>query len=321
MIRPAHPLKPVRYIDLCFGYFDDDYKVIRIAVFSGGKEYQVGVYSLSTNAWKITRCDSNSTTYKSNYNTSSNRFVSGAAYFVNYDSKIICFDLHHERSREVQFPDKFDSSTRRRYSVEACGESIALVEIREYDLIMWVLRNCAASNSSIWERMVTIELETIPTYPRGFTKHGKYLLSYYDGEDRVTNYLWDFGTSRLEKCVSYKGTEDPGGIDHLVGNLVLLDEKNLDPFMGTKPYYSTQIIFVLDKLRSKRVKDMADTTWNKMQRKGTKRRKEDTVVKSRKRGRKIILGKRDTEQNKRRGTHKWRNKIERQSPLHLASML
>lgn len=335
IIPRAQLRESARDADLCFGYFHDDYKVIRIAPCCRGKMFRVGVYSLSTDAWKITYYDSayDADTWKVTYGVSpydpydlldiqpSNKFVGSVAYFVKYEHRLICYDLYREMIREVQFPDKFGSQLKP-FSLEPCGESVALIGTSQGHLTKWVLRNCAATNTSTWEKIVIAKLETPGyLYPLGFTKHGKYLLR----TDVYTcrKYLWDFEmSSQLKECTSYTWIKDVHvrAIDSLVGNLVLLDEEALDPYMETEPC-STQTIFELHKLPSLKVKkrtDMLDTTWNQMQGrrtdiekprkkggkemldntqnqlqgKGTKRRKEDAKMeKPRKKERKELLDK------------------------------
>ncbi|KAK1405287.1 hypothetical protein POM88_004892 [Heracleum sosnowskyi] len=133
----------------------------------------------------------------------------------------------------------------------------------------------------------------------------------------------------LEECTSGTWMKDIWirAIDPLVGNLVLLDEKTLDPFLETEPC-STQTIFEFHKLPSLRVekrtympdttrkrmkgrrtnrriertgiekptkkggKEIMDNAQNRLQGKGTKRRNEDTKMeKPRKKERKEMLGK------------------------------
>lgn len=333
MIAPAKASGPARDADLCFGYFCDDYKLVKIAPFDGN--YSVGVYSLTTDAWKIKYCPSNYATFRSSSNPSSNKFVNGVAYFVNFDGMLVCFDLHHDKIREVQFPNKFHPQSHS-FSVEAWGESIALIEYSDQNqnLTKWVLRNCAARSTSTWEKKVSIKLEA-DMYPLGITQHGKYLLR--DDVDLDTLYLWDFGTSQPKECKSELGTQYLQAVDSLVGNLVLLDEKTLDPFVEKQPC-STQTMFVLyttleqrnrwwlgidtglDK-RKKEIKEMKKEmekkeketkgrkeetementrdTRNILQGRGTKRRKEKTEMeKPRKKERKEIL---DTTQNRLQG--------------------
>lgn len=58
---PIEVLDPFGGADLCLGYFDDDYKVIKLVGYSG--IYRVGVYSLRTDSWKIISCDCDVVTF------------------------------------------------------------------------------------------------------------------------------------------------------------------------------------------------------------------------------------------------------------------
>ncbi|KAK1405232.1 hypothetical protein POM88_004837 [Heracleum sosnowskyi] len=140
-------------------------------------------------------------------------------------------------------------------------------------------------DNSTWEMQVTIKLGRKNMSPSGFTKHGKYLLRDYINEAQGTKYLWDFGTE-FKKCTCDMEKEDLRAIDYLVGNLVLVDEKNLDPFVEMKPC-STQTMFKLHRLPSLRVTDMLDTTRNRMQGRRTNWRievEQTDIEKSRKMG-------------------------------------
>ncbi|KAK1405223.1 hypothetical protein POM88_004828 [Heracleum sosnowskyi] len=258
---------------------------------------------------KVTYWGSDSTSHSLICNPSSTKFFAGVAYFgvvnhVNNKCKLIAFDLDQERFRDIHFPDEFYSHLDL-FSVEPWGKSIALLEIRRDKLTKWVLRNCAATRTSTWEKEVTFELKTsIHMYPLAFTKHGKYLLR--DDKGPGSKYLWDFETSQLEDVTSDTGTKDVLAKDSLVGNLVLLDEKTLDPIVETEPC-STQNTFVLfttleqvprrykikggiEKAMKKKRKEMLDKTQNRLQGKGTKRRKEETEMeKPRKKKRKETL--------------------------------
>ncbi|KAK1405276.1 hypothetical protein POM88_004881 [Heracleum sosnowskyi] len=296
----------------------------------GGKKFRVGVYSLSTDTWKVTYYDSAYATHtcKLTYSDSPcdaylwldidvcNKLVGGVAYFVKYHRTLICFDLYREVIREVQFPDTFGSQVDA-FSLLPCGESIALIGTSQEHFTKWVLRNCAATNTSTWEKIVILKLETERVlYPLGFTKHGKYLLkNFYRGD----NYLWDFEiSSQLEECTSDTWIKDSWvrAIDSLVGNLVLLDEKTLDPFVETEPC-STQAIFELHKLPSLRVEKrtyMPDTTRKRMKGRRTNRKIERTgTEKPRKKGGKEIM---DNAQNQLqgRGTKKRKEDTKMEKP-------
>lgn len=65
--------------------------------------YRIGVYSLSTDCWKIIYFDSDYGTFKLLSDPSS-KCVNGVAYFVKYKGRLVCFDLHNEKIREVNFP-------------------------------------------------------------------------------------------------------------------------------------------------------------------------------------------------------------------------
>ncbi|KAK1405204.1 hypothetical protein POM88_004813 [Heracleum sosnowskyi] len=201
------------------------------------------------------------------------------------------------------------------FAVEPRGESIALIRNIRGHLIKWVLRNCAVTDMFIWEKVVTLKLETPHIFPLGFTKHGKYLLRIdYNLDDK---YLWDFGTSPLEVCTFDTGIKDrfAMAIDSLFGNLVLLDEKTLDPFVETEPC-STQHTCVLYRYpyklpspRNKKSTNLLVTTQYRMHGRGT----QTAMEKPRKRGGKEMLNNKRN-QLRERGTKRRKQGTEMEKP-------
>ncbi|KAL8156155.1 hypothetical protein AgCh_001309 [Apium graveolens] len=241
---------------MCLGYIDDDYKLIKLVGCSGN--YRVGVYSLRTNSWKIISCDRDGVTFGRLSDSPSSMCVNGVAYFVRYVGAIICFDLHDERFREVKFPENFypiRGQITQSFTIEACGETIALMEISDDGhLVKWVLKNGVLTNTFTWEKVSSIGLQAAADniFPIGFTYDGKYVVKndalrvLRDGPSSDKYYLCDLGKSELKECMMPKDLE---AIHYLVGNLVLLNEQTLDPFVELEATCSTRTTFVLCKRR------------------------------------------------------------------------
>ena len=240
--------------NLCLGYYDGDYKVIIIV--RGCGNYRVGVYSLSTNGWKILSCDSNNFSSNSFCGYVSSKCVNGVAYFVKNRDGIVCFDLNDEMIREIRFPEKFSPAwwpwTCDSFTLEECGESVALMEIRgDGHLVKWGLRSCGGAES-LWEKECTIALEADPRQIHliGLKYNGEYILRLARaGLFPPTNfrgcYLCDLRKSELKKCSL---PQDVQAIDYLVGNLVLLNEQTLYPLVDSEAT-CTETTLVLCKRR------------------------------------------------------------------------
>ncbi|KAL1801958.1 hypothetical protein ACET3Z_030605 [Daucus carota] len=270
--------EPIGGADLCLGYYDGDYKVIKIV--RGCGSYRVGVYSLSTNGWKILSCDSNESSFDSLYGYPLSKCVNGVAYFVKYTAGIVCFDLDDELIREIKFPEKFSPVWRPRtyysFTLEECGESVALMEISgDGHLVKWGLRSCGGAESS-WEKECTIALKADPYNigATGLTYNSEYIVRFVRaGFFRPTNfrvwdddfYLCDLRKSELKKCSL---PQDLWAIDYLVGNLFLLNEQTLYPLVDSEAT-CTETTFVLCKKRrpkkKKRKKNLLQKGQNGMQ--------------------------------------------------------
>ncbi|KAK1402473.1 hypothetical protein POM88_002078 [Heracleum sosnowskyi] len=97
--------------------------------------------------------------------------------------------------------------------------------------------------------------------PIGFTYDGNYIVKN-DARRAIRNvassdrfYLCDLGKSELKECTV---PQDLRAIDYLVGNLVLLNEQTLDPFVELEATCSTKTTFVLCKRRPPKKKEKDD---------------------------------------------------------------
>ncbi|WOG90653.1 hypothetical protein DCAR_0309897 [Daucus carota subsp. sativus] len=154
------------FVSLCFGFHDDDYKVLRVLAFQN--RYEIYVYSLNTDSWKFVKAEVNIEDGGSleKFNVlpyPKARLVKGVAYFIQ-GNRIISYDLDDEKIRKIQLPGDMSSATH--VIMEEYGESIALIGSNAqfyntynvwaigYGVVMWVLKQ--SDNSNIWEKKFDI---------------------------------------------------------------------------------------------------------------------------------------------------------------------
>ncbi|XP_074378819.1 putative F-box protein At3g16210 [Apium graveolens] len=239
VIRKAKKLPPVdidlEYIDhsyLCFGYHDDDYKVINMVPLS--KVYNVYVYSLSANSWKFLKFvkDSDHDDDRSNTGNPMARFVNGVAYFKKKD-EIVSFELTSDIIRKIDLPDDLVPNYNG-FRMEEYRESLAIVQNKSDNVVIWVLR--VSHNSVLWDKKDVFELTM--EYQYGFramgfmnndklvlkrSNHGSSLGSKYFLYNVENGFSQPFLTP--EKVdVSGHNNDCLGRIYELTESLVLLDE-------------------------------------------------------------------------------------------------
>lgn len=94
------------------------------------------------------------------------------------EGRLVCFDLHNERIREVNFPENCNLACS---ILEVYGESIAFIKTSDEHLAKWELKFCDLTYAFTWEKKVIVELHPdFNLYPVGFTTNGTYLLRDYD---------------------------------------------------------------------------------------------------------------------------------------------
>ncbi|XP_063947015.1 F-box/kelch-repeat protein At3g23880-like [Daucus carota subsp. sativus] len=161
--RAANYLCPV---SLCFGFHDDDYKLVRVQSFWNLCE--ICIYSLNTDSWKSVKIEVNIED-EGNFRCigilpyPKARLVNGVAYFIQHDiqgDRIISYDLDNEKTRKMQLPTDIGSVAH--VIMEEYGESIALIGSTsqninngvdigydvaiDYGVAMWVLKQSDNSN-------------------------------------------------------------------------------------------------------------------------------------------------------------------------------
>lgn len=89
-------IDPASGANLCFGYDNEDYKVIKLITTDVIRRlmFSIEVYSLSTNCWKIIYCERHNISYHSAV-----QLVKGALYFFNSAKNITSFDRSRIISR------------------------------------------------------------------------------------------------------------------------------------------------------------------------------------------------------------------------------
>lgn len=178
-------IDPASGANLCFGYDNDDYKVIKLITTDVIRRlmFSIEVYSLSTNCWKIIYCERHNISYHSAV-----QLVKGALYFFNSAKNITSFDLSDETMREIKIPDEIVDI--RTLTMEAYEESIVVMDFypstrRKYNcLVMWVLRQ-DGKGFYLWENKFNIEFEHGP-------KIGlKHNISVRSTDYSTLFFLWD----------------------------------------------------------------------------------------------------------------------------------
>ncbi|WOG98709.1 hypothetical protein DCAR_0418053 [Daucus carota subsp. sativus] len=234
-----------------FGYYCDDYKVIVIAYVNS--TFIISVYSLSTNSWNTIQTNFY-LEEKYNYRfVLATKFVDGTAYMLTCNKLVICYELSNKSIRVIKLPEEFCACG---ITLEAYGETIAVLGQEKSYLTMWILRD--KSSLSPWEKKFNIAVHEVSNYQAvGFLNNGKYLLRTFELEgDSCVTKLFDSCVTKLFLC----DTEIPnitefrsftestsclglppkyptvqGRIDsNFVESLLLLNEDDLHPFSQTE---------------------------------------------------------------------------------------
>ncbi|WOG89498.1 hypothetical protein DCAR_0208736 [Daucus carota subsp. sativus] len=233
---------------MTFGYYCDDYKVIVIVYVKS--TFIVFVYSLSTNSWNTIQTINFYIDIKSiDYFVCTTKFVDGTAYMLTSIELVVCYELNNKTFRVIKLPEDNDIAT-----MEAYGETIALLETDQNYLTMWILRD--KSSSSPWERKFSIAVPEVSSLrvttsfqAVGFLPNGKYLLRNFEleGDSCVTKLsLCDTEIPNLTEFRSFTELRSRfrlppkyptlhGRIDsNFVESLLLFNEDNLHPFSLTE---------------------------------------------------------------------------------------
>ncbi|WOG86227.1 hypothetical protein DCAR_0205428 [Daucus carota subsp. sativus] len=228
-----------------FGCDGDDYKVIVIAQVD--ESYVVSVYSLTTNSWKYIKTSFYSQAASDESFFRDTKFVDGTAYMTTSSRVVVCFELINETIRVIEFPKEFSENTG--VTMEAYGETIALLRHEKSYLTLWILRN-----KSSWEKKLSIELQEASPYHQavGFLNNGKYMVRTLSlvGELRVVTKLYtcdlEMECPKLTEFRSYtqlrsrnrlppKYSNFMGRIhSNYSGSLLLFNEDSVDPFVQTE---------------------------------------------------------------------------------------
>lgn len=156
---------------LCFGFHDNDYKVIKVV--HSVDMYHIGIYSLNADSWKFSEFKTSNyfAQDKHHYDCTAKmrpypraRLVNEAVYFIRYTSTsgriVVFFDLSSEMIREINLPEDFQYSNA--YGMEEYRDSLALVGYKkryDNDVVMWVLK--VSDNSFCGRKNPLSKQETI----------------------------------------------------------------------------------------------------------------------------------------------------------------
>ncbi|KAL1822091.1 hypothetical protein ACET3Z_008869 [Daucus carota] len=251
-----------RCVSLCFGYHDDDYKVIKVRAFPDF--YEIYIYSLNTDSWKFIKVEPNTEgTSTESFNIwpyPKARLVNGVAYFIQ-GNEMILFDLGREKFQKKQLPE--DMSSAAHVIMEEYEESIALIGSTSHSVrtvyngvaigcgvAMWVLRQ--SDKSYIWEKKFDVKREEndemityLPpvVYPSvqamgGFVKKNEIVMRRWN-TFKLGNFIdRDYFLYNIETGIEkqFQGPHERarGGflqrINILTESLVLLTETTMPPF-------------------------------------------------------------------------------------------
>ena len=180
-------------VSLCFGFHDDDYKVLRVQSF--WSMYEIYIYSLNSDSWKSVKAEINIED-RGNFRCfdilpyPKARLVKGVAYFIQHD-RIISYDLDNEKIREMQLPT--DIGFVPNVIMEEYGESIALIGSSSqninngmattYGVAMWVLKQ--SDNSYLWEKKFDMKVEGNVEARRIFNPAVKAIGGFFNNNELV----------------------------------------------------------------------------------------------------------------------------------------
>lgn len=198
----------VKNFYLCFGYHDDDYKVIDIVPYLP-TSYHVHIYSLSMDCWKKLQFDNNTDlatfgpVFKTwSFNYPKTRLVNGSAYFVQNlnggTGQVVFFDLGREILQQINLPDDFHF-----HHLEEHEKTIAVLGYSDggvgnplgLDLEMWVLT--VADQSFSWDKKFSIKAERKRRFcPMGFISDNKLVVKRFVQPKPYLNeyFLYDVGS-------------------------------------------------------------------------------------------------------------------------------
>ncbi|XP_074354480.1 uncharacterized protein LOC141693318 [Apium graveolens] len=235
------------FTSLCFGYHDDDYKVIKIDAFSHRvwHKYRVCIYSLNDDSWKVIEIEVFAGTSKLTFwRCPRAKLVNGVVYFLQ-GHEVVSFDINHEIIRKVDKPEGINDITG--YIImEEYGESIAIIgsSFPSYNnngssgLVMMVLKQI--DDSYYWEKRFS--------YIQRKNSRGCQAMGGFINGSELVIRSWDWVTSGYQRYeysllnvengtqqlfeISSEGQADEvflRGINIVTESLVLLNETTMPP--------------------------------------------------------------------------------------------
>lgn len=223
----------VTSVYVCFGYEDDDYKVVMVGVVEG--VCSVGIYSLGNNCWSVVDDFENDDDDLDPFRlhdlvSRDSRFVNGVAYFktsddADNDNVIVCFDMSRKVIREIGLPDEIHEIDS--YTMDVYGEYLAVLTVSVYANGLGCLSISLLSDESVpsWEKILVIDLSwrmnINPRIPVRFISKGKVLIKV-----GVKLFVCNLETQKLGEL---KGEGMTHNIRDCLGeSLALLGEDNVD---------------------------------------------------------------------------------------------
>ncbi|XP_074369767.1 putative F-box protein At3g49520 [Apium graveolens] len=231
-------LRYSRTTSLSFGYYDDDFKVIAIAI--RAHAYFVLVYSLNTNSWNtIPHKFYDDVYFEGRFyrytRVNDTKFVDDTVYIIESD-QVRCFDLSNETiCTIIPFPKELGPCVHDKYTTdfttEIYGDSIAIFifELQSRSLTMWILKD-KSSFVRAWEKRLD-NIKNSSYSLVGLLNNGKYLVNW-EKEGPKKCYLCDIDSPRVREVTFMRGSPyiyDSHIHPNYVESLFLLNEDHLDP--------------------------------------------------------------------------------------------
>ncbi|KAG2667171.1 hypothetical protein I3760_15G099100 [Carya illinoinensis] len=190
------------FIDFGFGIDlnSNDFKVVKIMYFDSPRHYQVEVYNLTTDSWRVIDASLNSAYFMKWPHFPS--YLNGFYYWLICPERregghrlLLSFDMSNEMFREIMLPD--DTSSLVEHIAIINDSLVVIVGILAFDI--WVMNESSVESS--WTKLFTIEL---PTLPLQFLDDGLIVLSgHHCDPDKKCLVLFDPITRELKNLPIY----------------------------------------------------------------------------------------------------------------------
>ncbi|KAF5468875.1 hypothetical protein F2P56_012986, partial [Juglans regia] len=193
----------------------NDFKVVKITCFYSPRHYQVELYNLTTDSWRVIDASLNSADFIKTSNFPS--YLNGFCYWLNFPRRcdrelnlLLSFDMSNEMFREIMLPDAVGSPA----DIAIINDSVAVIFptysnssrndvgiSMEYEI--WVMNESIVECS--WTKLFTI---AVPSRPLQFRDDGLIVLNGGHCVSDKCLVLFDPRTGELKNLPIYdEGSE------------------------------------------------------------------------------------------------------------------